>query len=320
MKFFRLREMPLYRLTDLLVELRGYTNNFPYPANIIWPGTYAVTVYGIPCIGSRKPVLVLLRRLAPSILGLALVCALFTPVLASLTADGNPVPASKDTLAQDNPELIGPLKTHVAYVGQTQDARMDGVIDYIDTISDGTGSGSLREIQEDYMAVASSIPVMQTADDITDARTKLQRQSRLFAEETKHQIVTFNGSTDAMRAKTSASMQVVEDSITNLKESLWLAKDTARLTVFNQESEQRTAVLRSLTKKGIDVSQARNISEQIDARRTDIQKALSSKSVSALKAANQGLKLLNREFRTTVEESQTNYQIEMKRAAILAMK
>ena len=53
---------------------------------------------------------------------------------------------------------------------------------------------------------------------------------------------------------------------------------------------------------------------------TDIQKALRSKSVSALKAANQGLKLLNREFCTTVEESQTNYQIEMKRAAILAMK
>ena len=277
-------------------------------------------MYGIPCIGSRKSTLIILRKFAPGILGLVLVCALFTPVLASVTTDGTPIPVSKDTLAQDNPELIGPLKTHVAYVGQTQDARMDGVIDYIDTISGGTGSGSLREIQEDYMAVASSIPVMQTADDIADARTELQRQSRLFAEETKLQIVTFNGSTDAMREKTSASMQPVEDSITNLKDSLWLAKDTARLTVFNQESQQRAAILRSLTKKGIDVSQAKNISEQIDARRSDIQKALSDKSVRALKTANQGLKLLNREFRTTVEESQTNYQIEMKRAAILAMK
>jgi hypothetical protein len=320
LKFPRLKKLSIFRLVLSLVELRGYTNNFPYPANIIWSDTHAKIVYGIPCIDSRKSILIILRKIAPAILGLALVCALFTPVLANLTMDGNPVPASKDALAQDNPELIGPLKTHVAYVGQAQDARMDGVIDYIDTISDGTGSGSLREIQEDYMAVASSIPVMQTADDIADARTELQRQSRLFAEETKHQLVTFNGSTDAMRAKTSASMQSVEDSITNFKESLWLAKDTARLTVFNQESQQRTAVLRSLTKKGIDASHAQNISEQIDARRSDIQKALSDKSVGALKTANQGLKLLNREFRTTVEESQTNYQIEMKRAAILAMK
>jgi hypothetical protein len=312
--------MSFYRMTDSLVEPRGYTNNFHYPINIIWAGTHAIIVYGIACIGSRKSNLILLRKFAPAILGLVLVCALFAPVLASLTTDGNPVPASKDALAQDNPELIGPLKTHVAYVGQTQDARMDGVIDYIDIISDGTGSGSLREIQEDYMAVASSISVMQTADDITDARTELQRQSRLFAEETKLQIVTFNGSTDAMREKTSAAMQPVEDSITNLKDSLWLAKDTARLTVFNQESQQRAAILRTQTKLGIDISQAQNISQQIDARRNDIQNALSSKSVTALKTANQGLKILNREFRTTVEESRTKYQIEMKRAAILAMK
>ena len=141
--------MPFYRLTDLLVEPCGYTNNFHYPANIIWPGTHAETVYGIPCIGSCKSALIVLRRLAPGIVGLALVCALFTPVLANLTTDGNPVPVSKDTLAQDNPELIGPLKTHVAYVGQTQDARMDGVIDYIDTISDGTvpaACGKFRKI------------------------------------------------------------------------------------------------------------------------------------------------------------------------------
>lgn len=302
------------------IELRGYTNNFSYPANIIWPGTHAETVYGIPCIGSCMPVLKTLRDLVPVVAGLVLACVLFSPALAVISPGDTPVPASKGPLAQDNPELIGPLKNHVAYVGQVQDARMNGVISYIDTISDGKGSGSLRGIQEDYLAVASSIPVMQTADDIADARSELQRQSRLFAEETKLQIVAFNGSTDAMREKAAASMQPVEDSITSMQDSLWLAKDTARLTVFNQESLQRAAVLRSMSKQGIDISRAEKISQQIDARRGDLQKALNDKSVGALKAANQGLKILNREFRTTVEGYQAEYQIEMKRAAILAMK
>ena len=294
-------------------------NNFRHPANIIELFTHAVNVYGITCICTRTSIIRPLRKVAPAILGLILTCVLLSPVFASVIQDGTPVPMSKGTLAQNSPDLIGPLKNHVAYVGQTQDARMDGVIAYIDTISDATGTGSLREIQEDSMAVASSIPVMQTADDIAEARTELQRQSCLFAEETRLQMVTFNGSTDAMREKVSASMQPVEDSITRLKDSLWLAKDTARLTVFNRESQQRAEILRSLSKQGIDISRAENISRQIDARRSDVQAALSGKSVGALKTANQSIKQLNREFRTTVEGYRIEHQIEMKRAAILAM-
>src|SRR5512145_150590 len=124
-----------------------------------------------------------------------------------------------------------------------QDARMQGVISYVDSISDGQGSGNLRDIRQDYLTVASSIPVMQAADDIEEARVELQRQSRLFSEETKTQIVYFNGSTDTLRVQATASVQIMEDSVTSLRESLWLAKDTARLTVFNKEADERAAVI-----------------------------------------------------------------------------
>ena len=155
---------------------------------------------------------------------------------------------------------------------------------------------------------------------LTEARTELQRQSRLFSEETKTQMVVFNGSTDTMRDVASASIKTMEDSITSLKDSLWLANESSRLTVFNQESEQREAVIRDLSKQGVDISKIANISQQMDAQRSDLQKALSAKSATALKTTNSGLNLLNREFRTTVEESRANLQIEMARAAILAMK
>jgi hypothetical protein len=276
-------------------------------------------VYGISGCGSYWNDDESIRIFTLALLSFFLTWFFVSPVLASVSADTTIIPQSRDTLAQDNPEFIRALKTHVAYVGQAQDARMDGVITYIDTISDGTGSGTLREIQEDYMAVASSIPVMQTADDIAGARAELQRQSRLFAEETKAQLVLFNGSTDTMRETASASMQSVEDSFTSLKNSLWLANETARLTVFNRESGQRAAVIRSLTKQGVDVTRASNISQQIDARRSDLEKALTDKSVRALVATNNGVRALNREFRTTVDGYQQELQIERKRTAILAM-
>jgi hypothetical protein len=243
---------------------------------------------------------------------------MIVPVPAAVSADVT-LPASSDTLAKDNPEVIAALKTHVAYVGQSQDARMDGVIGYIDTISNGEGSHSLREIREDYLIIASSIPVMQTADDIAEARLGLQRQSRLFAEETRAQLLLFNGSTDAMREQAAKRVEAVENSATSLTDSLWLAKETARLTIFNRESEQREALLRGLSRQGIDVSRAANISQQIDAKRSDLQSALSARSVPALAAVNTGLRPLNAEFRKTVEEYRAGRTIELKRAAILAM-
>jgi hypothetical protein len=48
---------------------------------------------------------------------------------------------SQSYVIQDSAELISLLKMHIAYVGKTQQARMDGVIMYIDRISGGTGGG-----------------------------------------------------------------------------------------------------------------------------------------------------------------------------------
>jgi len=238
---------------------------------------------------------------------------------ASAALDRDTIPVSKDPLAENNPEIVSALKTHVAYVGQTQQARMDGVIAYIDRISGGNGTSNLHYIEEDYMATASSIPVMQTADEITEAREELRTQSRLFAEETKAQIVMFNGSTDDMRGSISTSVQSVDNSYSSMKDSLWLAKDTARITAFNQASQQRAALLNSLSMQGIDISLAQNISRQIDTQRSAIQKALSDNSVSSLKTANSGLKALNRQFRGAVQVYRTDLQIQVKQAAVLAM-
>jgi flagellar biosynthesis GTPase FlhF len=257
------------------------------------------------------------RKIVCLFLFFLVIVLLVVPVSAAL--DRDTLPVSKDPLAENNPEIIAALKTHIAYVGQSQQARMDGVIAYIDRISGGNGTSSLRDIEDDYMETASSIPVMQTADEITEARGELRTQTQLFSEETKAQMVMFNGSTDDMRGAINASAQPMENSSSTLKESLWLAKDTARITVFNKESQERTALLSTISKQGIDTSHARNISEQIDTQRSAIQKALADNSARSLKAANSGLKSLNHQFRGVVKAYRGDVEIQMKQAAVLAM-
>jgi hypothetical protein len=250
-------------------------------------------------------------------------CLLFLLVLVILpvtaSVDSTVIPKSKDPLAQDRPDVIAVIKTHVAYVGEAQQARMDGVIHYIALISNDSGTSSLQEIRDDYMTTASSIPLMSTANEITEARNELQAQSRLFSEETKSQMITFNGSFDDLRGNISIPVRIVDDSFNGMKDALWLAKDSARLTVFNTESVQRSLLLDSLEKQGIDISKARNISEQIDAQRVALQKALVDNSAASLRTVNDGIKSMNREFRTAVQEYRTDMQIQMKQAAVLAM-
>jgi len=255
------------------------------------------------------------------IVGMSLFFLLVTLILVTVSAslDRDTIPVSKDPLEQNNPEIIAVLKTHIAYVGQTQQARMDGVIIYIDSISNGNGTSNLRYIKDDYMEIASSIPVMKTADEITEAREELRTQSQLFAEETKAQMVMFNGSTYEMRGAINESVQSMENSYSTLKNSLWLAKDTARITVFNKESRDRTALLSTISKQGIDISLAKNISDKIDAQRSTIQKALADNSARSLKKVNSGLKSLNNQFRGAVNTYRADQEIQMKRAAVLAM-
>lgn len=260
----------------------------------------------------------LIRRLIITVLaGLIVSFVIIGPVCAAVAEDVN-VPKSTDALAKDNPEMLALLKTHTAYVSQGQDTRMGEVISYIDTISDGDGSAGLRGIREDYLAVASSVPMMQTSDDIEDARLELQRQSRLFNEETKAKVVFYNGNFSAMRGQSSTVVQARESSVTSMQDYLWLAKESARLTIFNRDAKERAATIRSLSNQGVDVTAAKKISDQIDAQRSVLQDALTKKSVTALKASNTGLKSLNREFRSTIEGYRSDLTIEMKRAAILA--
>jgi hypothetical protein len=251
--------------------------------------------------------------------GACLVLILLIAPYVSASVDSTTIPFSKDPNAVDNPELISTFKFHTAYVGQSQEARMDGVIAYIDNISSGAGTSNLQQIRDDYLVIASSIPLMTTNDEISGARDEMRKQTQLFAYETQAQLVMFNGSTDDMRSDISTSVQAADASITNLRDSLWLARDSARLTLFNTESEQRARLLLSLDRQGIDTSLARNISDQIDAQRAGLTEALSNNSAPALLTVNTGIRTLNKQFRSTVMNSQAAMAIELKREAMMAM-
>jgi hypothetical protein len=235
---------------------------------------------------------------------------LFVPLAGAVTLSAGQS-GSQSSVIQDSAELISPLKMHIAYVGKIQQARMDGVISYIDSISGGTGTAGLRQIQEDYLTAAFPVPVMRTVEEITEARGEMRHQSILFVDETNAQLAMFNGYAD-MRSSAEASQHPVEESYNCLKYSSWLASQTTRFMVFNQSSYRRTAILDDLSLHGMDVTYPKTLSAQIDAQHAELENALLQNQDGALLSINSGLRLLKQQFRATVVVYQMDLQAQLK--------
>lgn len=250
---------------------------------------------------------------------LAISFLIIAPAASALTEIAD-IPHSTGPLDRDSPERISVLKSHTAYVGVMQQARMNGVIGYIDRISDGAGSINLRWIQDDYLAAASSIPLLYTSDEITSSREEMRAQSIKFLDETKTQMAAFNGSDADMRASASETEADAEIAFVRMPDSVWLIKGSARLAAFNASAEKRATLLLTLARQGVDITEISRLSDQIEAKRSELQVVLVKNQDGAILSVNSGLVRLNSQFRTTVDEAVKNREIQLKAAAILAMK
>lgn len=238
---------------------------------------------------------------------------------ASALVNADTIPASKDPNHADRPEIIDSLKSHVAYVCELQDARMSGTIRYIGNISNANGTVALDQIRDDYLAAASSIPLLETNDEIVKARDSLHTYTAKFSDEVKTKMVRYNGNSDTLLLYTRAAVNGADASILRSNGTLWLADPSARLDVFNRDSMKRTQEIGNLGNRSINVTKIQNLSEQIDAQRPTLVQALTSRSAVNLKAANEKIRVLTKEYRDTVEAARTAWEIRAKRDAMMAM-
>jgi hypothetical protein len=227
-----------------------------------------------------------------------------------------PVQQQQNLSLQDNPALISALKAHAVDLAGYQKARMDGVISYITNISGGSGGVDLQMIQEDYLATATSIPLMGTVDEIDAARNDMGDLTRQFSGETKAQMQIFNGSMADLKSSINDSLASVGESADGVKSYAWLGSDAARLQVFDIAVMQQNELLASLSSQGIDVSAAQSVSDQIAAQRTVLVNALENHDDVALTATNAVIKSLNQQFRADIATYRTQLGIQLTVAAL----
>jgi len=222
--------------------------------------------------------------------GICMIC-LVAAVMPAASALGN------GTSWNDNPEHITAMQASVAYVGAIGQAQMNGTITYIDTISNSAGTGQLSSIESQFTGTVTSVQSMTTADQIKAAETQMRADRNDFMTDAKSSLTEYNGTGKALRQSVNASVMAQSGTIQTLKNSWWTARETARMDEFAQNDQNRNNVLAKLSAKGIDVSQALAVENQIQQEGTALKTAFGNQDGNAVKAANEQLATLCGQFR-----------------------
>jgi hypothetical protein len=249
-----------------------------------------------------------------------ILAGIFIPLAGALSENTPNLNTRISYLARDSPDIIATLKDHTVFLAGSQQARMDGIIRYVGRLSNDSAVSDLQWIEEDYLTAASSIPMMYSSDEINLARKDMQEQSVRFSDETGIRLAMLGGNYDTMMAYVNDSMQALNSSLSDKNSTPWLTSGRARLKVFLNSSEERNATLADLSRQGVDISQALEISENIDAEQLALQDALAHRGDDTIRIVNGRIRILNQNFRSTVLQYRTDLDIRMKAAALLAMK
>jgi hypothetical protein len=226
--------------------------------------------------------------------GLCAIC-LVAAILPAASALGN------GTSWNENPEHIAAMQAGVAYAGAVGQAQMDGAVSYIGTLSNGAGTSQLSAIESQFSGTESSVQSMTAADQIRAAETQMSADRKGFMTAARGSLREYNGTGTALSESINASVMAQSGTIQSLKDTWWTARETARMDEFARNDQNRNSVLAKLTAKGVDVSQAQAVEDQIRQEGTALKAAFDSQDGNAVRAANQQLATLCSRFRDTVK-------------------
>jgi len=214
-------------------------------------------------------------------------------LLAAMPAAAQP---AGNSTWNTNPEHVAAMQAHVAYAGAKGQAQMDGAISYIGTISNGAGTTPLSSIETQFEGTVTSVQSMTAGDQIQQAESQLKTDRTTFMSTAKSELKQYNGTGKALEQSINASVMAQAATLQGLDTTYWTDRQKARMDEFAANDQKRTGILANLTAKGIDVSQARAVENQIQQEGSALNAALTSRDESAIKTANQDLASLNQQF------------------------
>lgn len=119
-------------------------------------------------------------------------------LIPAVSAGGIAHPANQTHITEIRDRIMN--NSHVTEV------RMQGAIQYIDQISNGSGTTALTATRDNYVSVAASILSLQNGTELRTTGMDLRQIEHLFFNQTKTAVKTYNGTPSGLKQSIKAAL------------------------------------------------------------------------------------------------------------------
>ena len=124
-------------------------------------------------------------------------------------------------------------KAHFAWLTAVQEVRMQGAIEYINTISSGQGTSGLSTLVTDFQDQSSTIQTFTTHVALDVAIQQLQQTATRFRTEMRSQMTAYHGMPRDLQNQVQTTLNGNATMLTALENTYWETRETNELFIFD---------------------------------------------------------------------------------------
>ena len=214
---------------------------------------------------------------------------------------------SSGVFAEDFPILdkqVEIRQDHIQWITSIQEVSMEAVIDYIDEISNGTGTSELSSLLSDFQDQTALIGTLTTHIALNNALKQLKDITTDFRTETIIQMNDFNGVRLTLSSRIKTAVEANQDELDALKDTYWETRKTNRLAIFDIRVERAQNITDKLTGLEYNTTETQEKLDEIKDKRTDLENALDERDNGKIHQVSLEILDLSKELRTIVRNLQ----------------
>lgn len=195
-------------------------------------------------------------------------------------------------------------QAHLELITKVQQIGMETIIDYVNEISNGTGTSELSSLLDDFNSKKSEISGLTTHVALNNELRSLKQITAQFRQETRNQLVNNHGKVGDLAVQIKLALDEASDEISSLKDTYWEIRKKNELAIFDLRVDRAQTILDKLDENGYDITEAQEKLDEIKAMRDDFENALNSQDNMEVLSVQAEILRLSKELAEIVRDLQ----------------
>ena len=165
-------------------------------------------------------------------------------------------------------------QAHLKWITAILDVSMEATVEYIDEISEGTGTSELSSLLDDFRDQTGKIETLTTHVALNNAIRQLGDILRDFRLETREQMKEHDGKDWMLLTRIVLALDENKEKLDNLEDEYWEIREKNSLEILDIYVDWAQDILDILEDNGYDTAEAQEKLDEIKDQRDDLEDAL----------------------------------------------